>query len=181
MNAEELSKALKDNNAELAKTFTTILVEAGVIKKADDKPDDTKVSKEDKPKAKEAPVFKGELSDKAAVLAHKKALAIWKAEIEFADDPVALFERMEKIEEEFSSSKDLAKVDAEAGVEPGDSPEVRRLKRELAKEQRKSNQDTGDPTPDYSDGTTNLSKEDEDAVRAGVRAAKIARGENPDK
>lgn len=138
MKPEDLTAALtKQSDAIVAgvgKAITDSLTKAGVIKSEED----LAKEKEKAAKAPQAPVFKGDWSDPNAVRTHEKALEVWKAEQDHGDDPVALFNARKAIEEKFAEGD--SDTDKEAGIEKSDSPEVRELKRKLAKAQKASNQ-----------------------------------------
>lgn len=133
MKTEDLTKALDASNEKLVAALTKIM-----------KPDgESTVAKEDETKeTPAAPVFKGDMSNEDDRKAFKKELALWEASQKHADNPVALFEAMEKIEEEFSESN--SEIDEAAGVSKEDNAEVADLKRRLHKAEKRSNQTTGD-------------------------------------
>lgn len=161
MKPEDLNKALEDNNKALGDTLvkglSEVLKDAGVITEPD-KGEDTF----DTP---EAPVFKGDLSSEEDRKAHRKALAIWKAETTI-DDPVERFDAIEKIEKEFS--EDDSDIDSKAGVEKGDSPEVASLKRRLHKAQRTSNRPAEKEDKEYEGLAPGVTKEDVDLMKEAV-------------
>ena len=178
MKPDELNKALEGQTAAITKgvgeAVTEALTAAGVIKA---KPDDKPVNKSDdtKPEAKPEPVFKGDMANEDDRKAHRKALAIWKAETTITD-AVERFDAIEKIEQEYA--EDTADLDKEAGVEEGDSAEVKTLKRKLAKAQRTTNQPVekeGDApaSGDY----TGLSKSDEQIAKEARESVKEFYGE----
>lgn len=154
MKADEVQKMI-DTSAE--KTMTGVkdlLKEAGLIKET---------TKDGDKKTPEAPIFKGDMSNEDDRKAHRKALAIWKAETEI-EDPVERFDAIEKIEKEFADSND-DELDRAAGIEKEDTDEVKDLKRRLHKAQKRSNQGTEDvkkSDDDYDFAGTGLTKEDAD-------------------
>jgi len=166
MTKEEMQALLKENNEAVLTTVTTTLIKAGVLP-------DPEATEDPKAKPDPAPVFKGAMNSEADRKAHKKRLAIWKAEQDHADDAVALFEALEKIEEEFAEADPA--IDKEAGIEEDDSPKVKELKRELAKERRASNQ----PVEGDGDNTNNdlisggISKEDRDLIKDAQRSVRV--------
>ena len=106
-----------------------------------EKPDEKKVEKEDGDGIK-MPVFKGDISKQEDLDAYKREILVAKAQHEHKDDPIALVDALSKINADFAEDTDA--LDKEAGVNKTDTAEVKALKRQLAKELKKSNQKTGD-------------------------------------
>lgn len=168
MKAEDLTKAIADGNAELLKGLSGVLEKFAKPADGDDDTNDTKVEKA-------APRFTGDYSNEADVRDHRKALAIHKAETTI-DDPSARFEAIAKIETDYADDTDaLAKA---AGVEVGDSAELRAAKIKVFKLEQSSKQ-TDDPAPDNKAGNDNplLKQESNDLLKRGADIAKAMRGE----
>lgn len=168
MKPEELKKALDEQATTIATAVATAmtdtLTKAGIIKK-EEKPDPN-----DKPQ-KKAPEFKGDINKEEDRKAHRKALAIWKAQTEHADDPVAEFEAIEKIHKEYAVN--TTELDAAAGVKEDDSDEVKELRRRLHKAEKASNQPGTSGEPNSSmDQIIGISKEDAELLSAASKFTK---------
>lgn len=127
-------QAMLDKQAEaIAKSVAEVLKPKKVEKEdnEDDKGDGIKM-----------PVFKGDIAKQEDLDSYKREVLVAKAQHEHKDDPIALVDALSKINADFAEDTDA--LDKEAGVNKTDTAEVKALKRQLAKELKKSNQKTGD-------------------------------------
>lgn len=159
MKPEDLAKALADQAKVIQEGLVAAFKEAGIVP----------AKKDDPAPLKGAPKFTGDIRKEEDRRNHRKALAIWKAEQDHANDPVALFDAIEKIEQEFEG--DLAELNKAAGVTEKDTPEVAELRRRLYKAESKSNQPVKDRdaaldiSPGFSAEDAALAKEAIESVR----------------
>ena len=169
MDSTELKKALDEQANAIVKGITEALKEP----EADPSKGETDTDPDP-----EAPVFKGDFSDEEQVRQFEKELRIYEAEKEHGNDPVALFKARREIEKEFASDEDKVS-DSEAGIEKEDSAEVKKLKRDLAKEQKRSNQPTDDIRKDDDfEPTGGIKKEDQTLASSGASAVRKMLGED---
>lgn len=166
MNAEELKKALEENNKALAETI------AKAIKGEPEKtPEQIEKEKADKAKAdveKGKPVFKGEpTAENLAKFRKEVSLYNITSNIDWTD-PASVAKAEAAIKAlEAEGKENLDDIAKAAGVTDTDSEEVRKLKIDLFKAQKKSNQPKEKDTDD-----STFSKEDDECVKIGQNMAK---------
>ena len=134
------------------------------------------------PATPEKPVFKGNMAKAEDVAAFDLEVKRWEIMSKVdKSDPAALKKAQEELAalEPKKDNADLAKEEQEAGIEANDNADVRRLKLELAKAKRGSNQNnSGTPAAGAAGvvsefGGIRLSKEDREAYAEGLQIAKV--------
>ncbi len=162
MKPEDLKKAVEDGNATLAKTivdgFKSVMVEAGLIKKADEKKDE---------KSKEDDL---DLTDPDAVEAHIAKLESAKIN---KQDPAALRKHLATLRKAKAGTEESEQGDEKAEGEEEISPELKKALAEVERLKKASNQpaDAGEKRAAEKKGSL-MKKEDLDAFNAGKAAAK---------
>lgn len=159
MKPEDLKKAVEDGNVTLAKTivdgFKSVMVEAGLIKKAD----------EPKPQEKDDDL---DLSDPEAVEAHIAKLEAAKIN---KRDPVALRKHLASLRK----AKDTTEGEGEETAEDAEqmTPELKKALAEVERLKKASNQpaDAEEKKGAAKRAGSPLKKEELDAFNAGKRAA----------
>jgi hypothetical protein len=143
-------------------------------------------SAEDKPAQK--PIFKGEITDEKAVAQFEYDLAKWEIESKVDKaDPKAIKEAATAIAKLTKPGESAAEgQDAEdqaAGIKKDDSDEVKTLRRQLHKAEKRSNQPapgteakpgTGSQQANQSLSFSGISKADQDGIEVGNRMAQFA-------
>lgn len=158
MKPEDLKKAVEDGNATLAKTIVeglkSVMVEAGLIKKADESKPDEKTKDDDV-----------DLTDPEAVEAHIAKLETAKIN---KRDPVALRKHLASLRKAKPEGEETAE-----GIEDAEqmTPELKKALAEVERLKKASNQPADATEKKAATKGSPMKKEDLDAFNAGKKAA----------
>lgn len=179
---ERMTQGVKQMNPEqmlaLAKSITDGVTQgiANLLKSQSDAAEAARVAKEaaDKaaaPKAPTAPVFQGDMAskeDREAFLLEVRAFELNKA--------IAEGKSASEIAELFKALDEVEPSDEAAGIKKSDAPEVKELKRKLAKAEKRTNQTVTKETVRASGDPDELSKEEQDFNQTVIDMVNESRG-----